>query len=187
MEDNKKPTLEDKEYDGIVEHDHPLPRWWVITFWLTIIFSVFYYGYYELMNGPTLDEELAQDLAAIEQLKEDAKAAAAPTGGLAEVSNPQFVENGKKIYMEKCFMCHGDKGQGLIGPNLTDNFWIHGKGDPESLLQVVKVGVPAKGMPGWEALLSEEEQVAAVAFLMSIKGQNIPGPKPAEGTEVTEQ
>lgn len=81
-------------------------------------------------------------------------------------------------------MCHGDKGQGLIGPNLTDNYWIHDKGTAADILTMVQKGVPVKGMPAWESVLSAQEQVATTAYILSLKGTNPSGAKAPEGTKI---
>lgn len=194
MTDNKDQQKKDakvldQHYDGIIEHDHPLPNWWVAIFIITIIFSVFYYGYYEMFGGPSTDQELSTKLAAIKELESQNSGGGAGGDVFANldelIKDSNNIEHGKKIYGEKCFMCHGDKGQGLIGPNMTDNFWIHG-GKPSDILHVIQKGVPEKGMVPWENVLSPEEQIAAVAFIKSLKGTNPPGAKASEGVEFKE-
>lgn len=181
-EENKKAKILTEHYDGIIEHDHPLPNWWISIFIITIIYSIFYYGYYELGSGPSTDQELSEELAEIKSIE----ASAGPDEALANldelIKDSRMVEMGKKIYAEKCFMCHGDKGQGIIGPNLTDNFWIHG-GKPSEIIHTIQKGVPEKGMVPWEAVLSSEEQAATVAFIKSISGTNPAGAKAPEGVE----
>jgi cytochrome c oxidase cbb3-type subunit 3 len=179
---DKDVKILDQHYDGIVEHDHPLPNWWVATFIITIIFSVFYYGYYEIFDGPSTDQELAKKLAVIREAGEQSGGGDAFTNIDELVKDDSIIPLGQKVFSEKCFMCHGDKGQGLIGPNLTDNFWIHGN-QPKDILHVIQKGVPEKGMVPWESVLSEEEQIATVAFIMSLKGTNPAGGKAAEGIE----
>jgi len=183
MTDEKKIKSLDKHYDGIEEHDHPLPNWWVMIFILSIIFSVLYYGYYEMAGGPSLDQELAQDMQEIQQQQ----ANNAPKPGeikselLAKIKDEAFLASGKKVFAEKCFMCHGDKGQGLVGPNLTDKYWLHGKGTLQDLVTVITAGVPDKGMPTWGPLLKEEEIVAVAAFISTLEGTNPPNPKAPQG------
>jgi cytochrome c oxidase cbb3-type subunit 3 len=90
------------------------------------------------------------------------------------------VEKGGTLYAERCAACHGDQGQGLIGPNLTDNYWLHG-GKPEQIMKVIQKGVLDKGMPPWEDSMSEEEVMQAVAFIASIHGTNPGGAKEPQG------
>jgi len=172
------------EYDGIIEHDHPLPRWWVFLFYATIVFGVGYYTYYEWLGGPTLDQELTQKLETIK----GSQAAESENSNIdlaARMNDQEFIKMGAKVFAEKCFMCHGDKGQGVIGPNLTDKFWIHG-GKPENVLAIVQKGVLDKGMPAWEAVLSTEEQAAVTVFIHSLKNTNPPNPKSPQGEEVAD-
>lgn len=181
-ESKKSAKILNEHYDGIIEHDHPLPNWWISIFVLTIIFSVFYYGYYEMLDGPSTDQELAEKLAVIKTLEGESGNANIIANIDELIKDSKSIEVGKKVFAEKCFMCHGDKGQGLIGPNMTDNFWIHGN-QPKDILHVIQKGVPEKGMVPWEAVLSPEEQVATVAFIISLKGTNPAGAKASEGTE----
>jgi len=167
------------DYDGIEEHDHPLPRWWVILFLATIIYSGLYILHYESKTGMNSDQELELGLSKLAELQKTDSTEAIDIS--SEVVKVEVIQLGVKLYAEKCFMCHGDKGQGLIGPNLTDSSWIYGKGTAEDILLVVQKGVPVKGMPAWESVLSAQEQVATVAYLLSIKGTNPSGAKAAEG------
>ncbi len=171
-----------KHYDGIIEHDHPLPRWWIAIFLGSIIYSMIYYLHYTSHSGPTTDEELAVGIAQLTEMRQSESSEAIDLA--SAVGNEEFIQVGSKIYFEKCYMCHGDKGQGLIGPNFTDNFWIHGTGKPEDVLHSVQKGVPEKGMPGWESILNPSEQASVVAFVLSLKGSTPAGAKGPEGVEV---
>lgn len=172
-----------EHYDGIIEHDHPLPNWWVAIFVITVIYSVFYYGYYEVFDGPSTDQELTDKMAVIQTMDSGDGSGEDIFANIDElIKDSKSIELGKKVFGEKCFMCHGDKGQGIIGPNMTDNFWIHGN-KPKDILHVIQKGVPEKGMVPWEAVLSPEEQIATVAYIKSLHGTNPPGAKASEGTE----
>lgn len=172
----------DHNYDGIQELDYPLPRWWVWLFYITIIWSVFYAGYYMVGPGPTLSQELDVALAEIESKK-------SPSSGAAEtdemfiawMKDESKVQNGQNIYVGKCAACHGDKGQGLVGPNLTDEHWIHGEGKLTEIARVIRDGIADKGMPPWNQLLTPEEVKNAVAYIIKIQGTNPPGAKAAQG------
>lgn len=171
------------DYDGIQELDNPLPMWWLWTFFGTIIFAFIYYIHYEFRAGPNLDEELAADMAAIEQVKTTA-AAEAPKADFATIlGDPNKIQAGAAVFTGKCASCHGDKGQGLVGPNLTDKSWIHGA-KPEEMLAVINKGVLDKGMPPWEGVLKADEIENVIAFIHSLKGTNPAGAKPPQGTEV---
>lgn len=179
---DEKALLLDHNYDGIQELDHPLPSWWLAILYITIVFSVVYMAYYMTGWGPTLTEEMNQQLAEIE-----AKKPAAPEGGmasdvlLAAIQDPSKIAAGKGVYDGKCAACHGDKGQGLIGPNLTDDHWIHGTGSPADVAKVISEGVPDKGMPPWGPVITPDELVEVTAFIRSIHGSNPPNPKEPQG------
>lgn len=177
--------LTNHEYDGIKEYDNPLPNWWLVTFFGTIIFAFIYWVHYEISGAPNLDQELATAMQKIESHQ-----AAAPK---AQISDAEFANLEKDTgrmqaahsnFVAKCAACHGQKLEGLIGPNLTDNFWINGSGSYKDLAKVIREGVPAKGMPPWEALLKESEVAELVAYIHAQKGSNPPNGKAPEGHEV---
>lgn len=176
------------ECDGIHELDNPLPNWWLMTFYITVAFSIFYFGFYTLGPGPSLTDELKKNLAQMEE-----KAPKKPTGSgmneaklLALSKDPQQVKNGEAIFQARCVSCHGNKGAGTIGPNLTDSFWIHGKGSLQDIAKVIQEGVSDKGMPSWGALLKEDELNAVTVYVKSLKGSNPPNAKAPQGEEVKE-
>lgn len=175
------------EYDGIIEHDNPLPTWWLWTFFLTIIFAFLYFLHYEIAGGPTLKDELKVSLGEIEKMK-GSSTAAAPVESedslAGEFKKPGFTETGASAYAAKCAACHGHEMQGLIGPNLVDKFWIHGKGTRLDIVKVIREGVADKGMPPWGPVLKKEELYSLAAYIISKKGSNPPGAKPAEGEPV---
>ncbi len=178
-------NLMDHEYDGIKEYDNPLPRWWVWIFWGSIVFAFGYFFHFQISHkGLSVLGEYQADEA-----EANAKAAAvamkSPTTEetLATVlADGAAVEEGKKIFTARCVPCHGDRGQGTIGPNLTDNRWIHGKGKLMDIYGVVSTGVAIKGMPDWSKQLSPTELKQVVAFVGSIRNTNLPGKAP-EGEE----
>jgi cytochrome c oxidase cbb3-type subunit 3 len=179
--------IEGHDYDGIQEYDNPLPRWWLLTFVGTVVFAICYYVYYQFMGGPTLMDELNVAMKEIEAVQQ----AQAPVNqGETEESLTQLmagagiVDAGKTAYEGKCAACHGQELQGIIGPNLTDNFWIHGKGSRIDIIQVVRTGVLDKGMPAWESQLKHEEMLGVVAYIISKKGSNPANAKPAQGNPV---
>ncbi len=164
------------EYDGILEADNELPRWWLITFYGTIVFSAVYWFYYEgfaIGRHPIV-------------LYADEMAARAAEGGevteemLTTIAgDPAMVAEGAHIFETNCVVCHGARGEGNIGPNLTDGAWIHG-GTPVEIHTTIANGVAARGMPAWSATLGRDSVLRAVAFVLSVRDTNIPG-RPPEG------
>jgi cytochrome c oxidase cbb3-type subunit 3 len=174
------------DYDGIQEYDNSLPGWWLLTFYATIIFAFIYYVHYEIAGGPTLRDELKVEMSLVQ-----GQQASAPQGvGETEeqlaalMSAPKVLENGKAVFVAKCVACHLAEGQGLVGPNLTDAYWIHGKGTRVDIINVVRKGVPEKGMLSWETLISKDEIISVVAYVYSLKGTNPPNPKAPQGVKV---
>lgn len=186
--DDEKALLLDHNYDGIHELNHPLPMWWVIIFVGTVVFSIPYYFYYTHGSGPSLDQELAADMKVINENK---AAYAAKQGGFNEeeynayiASDPAKVaQSGKKTYKRKCKACHGAQGEGGIGPNLTDMFWINGDGSTAAIYKVVDKGVVEKGMAAWGEVLGKEKLMAVVEYVKQFKGTNPPNAKAPQGTE----
>ena len=127
----EKDELLSHNYDGIQEYDNDLPRWWIALFWLTIGYGVFYAWY--LHMGPGLDqhETLAKEMQEIAEQRakvEQAQPKPADTGLhlAALLKDAAAIAKGKSVYDAKCMACHAAQGQGLVGPNLTDDYWIHG-------------------------------------------------------------
>lgn len=193
MSDNNiqdEKLIEGHAYDDIRELDNPLPNWWLFTFFATIIFSFMYYIHYQFGSGPDLDKELNDDMAAItaEQSKAPHKAPMASEQELqAMAQKPEVVAQGEAIYNARCVACHAAGGAGLVGPNLTDKYWIHGKGLMPDLVKVItEGGRPNKGMQAWSTMLKPEEIVAVASFVFSLRNTNIAGGKAPEG-EPTEE
>jgi len=188
MSENEKDQLiKGHDYDGIQELNNPLPGWWLMTFYITIVFAVVYYSYYTFFGGPTLDEELAQKMSVIQseqQMTEEEAPVKSNEDYVALLNNPEALEKGKTEYMLKCMACHGDKGQGLIGPNFTDEYWIHGNGTVAAILEVANNGVADKGMPPWKGVISEDTLEAVAVYIYSLYGTNPEGAKPPQGEKV---
>lgn len=169
-------------YDGIVEHDNPLPRWWLLTFYGAIAFAAFYWFHFEgFHSGKSPEEELAT--AAAEDAKKKAASGKALSGeALAALSKDAgVVADGAKTFTESCAVCHGTRGEGKIGPNLTDRAWLHGS-SPDKVFATIANGVPAKGMPAWEPQLGARKTQALTAFVLSVRNTDVPG-KAAQGVD----
>ena len=177
--------LLDHNYDGIQEYDNDLPTWWVALFWVTIIWSVIYIFYFHMQATP--QEQLAEEMKSIAALQGKtaaaANAAVTEESLLAMVNDPAIIKKGQEIFNGKCGVCHGPQGGGLIGPNLTDNAWIHG-GKMLEIRNTIMEGVPAKGMISWKTLMPADDVNAVVAFVRSLKGTTPPNPKAPEGIAV---
>lgn len=182
--DDEKSILLDHNYDGIHELDHPLPFWWIAIFVGSVIFSIPYYLYYTHLGGPSLDDELKESVARIEKAQSEYKAS---KGGFdvakfnAYVATKEAQKSGAKTYKRKCKACHGADGEGGIGPNLTDNYWLNGDGSVASVYSVVENGVVDKGMQAWGQTLGEEKMMAVVDYVMKLRGTKPANAKAPQG------
>ncbi len=185
---NEDREMQGHEYDGIKEFDNPLPNWWLVTFFGTIIFAFIYYIHYEVAGGPSLKQELNAAMKSFESQKSAVAASTKATApeiteqDLQKMSeDPKNLALGAQIYDGKCAMCHGPQLQGLVGPNLTDKHWKNGKGTRLDISHVVRNGVPDKGMAAWGLLLKDDEIYAVTNYIFSKKDSNPPNPKAPEG------
>ncbi len=115
--------------------------------------------------------------------------AAASTGGTAQakldlnfkqLTDAASLDVGKQLYVTNCASCHGPEGQGGIGPNMTDNYYIHG-GGINDMMSIIITGVPIKGMISWKGILTEQQMNQVASFMMSMRGTTPPNPKAAQG------
>jgi cytochrome c oxidase cbb3-type subunit 3 len=170
-------------YDGdLVEEDNRLPLWWLYTLYGAVAFAaVYWYGEQHVKAWPTQEAAYQEEMIAV-RLEEAKKSGGAlpPEALLAMSKTPATVDEGKQLFASTCAPCHRADGGGNIGPNLTDEFWIHG-GKPQNIWGCVHDGVPAKGMPTWGPQLGDGKVAAVVAYVLSIKGTNVANGKPPQG------
>lgn len=178
---DEKDQLTDHNYDGILEYDNPLPNWWLLTFMGTIIFAFLYWLHYEIAGGPTLSQQLEAAMHEIETIQAHAPRTKLSEQQLLEKIKGADLNGGAAIFQSRCQACHGDHLQGVIGPNLTDEFWIHGQGTAADIGSVIHQGVTEKGMPAWDGLLSEDEIINVTALILSKQNSHPPGAKPPQG------
>jgi cytochrome c oxidase cbb3-type subunit 3 len=185
--EEEETILLDHNYDGIRELDNHLPPWWKWLFYFTIVWGIVYLFVYHVFDAlPLMHEEY--DIV-MEDARIAREAFMASAGNNIDESNvefsdePQVLANGKAIYDRECVACHAPEGQGLIGPNFTDNYWIHG-GSINDVFTTVKYGVPQKGMISWQSKLSPSEMRDVSSYILTFVGttpKNPPPPKAPEG------
>lgn len=177
--------LLDHDYDGIKELDNKLPPWWLYMFYATVIFSVIYLWYYHIyQSGNTQEQEYAAEM--VEAEKQLALAAnKVNENNVSMLKDQARIAKGMEVYQKNCANCHGDKGQGDIGPNLTDDYWLHGA-DVKSIFKTIKYGVDGKGMKPWQAELSPAQIQETASYVKSLKGTNPPNGKEPQGVLVKE-
>jgi cytochrome c oxidase cbb3-type subunit 3 len=188
MNDAPDPLLLDHEADGIRELDNQLPRWWVWLFYLTIIFSAIYLCYYHVLRAGDLSQaEYSKEMAKGDLIKSNAMARFEVTmASLQPSKDEKLLATGKDLFMRMCAPCHRPDGGGLVGPNLTDDYWVHGPQYSDNL-KVIWNGVPEKGMVTWKGLLKPDEIHAVASFIHTLRGTKPPNPKPPENQAPAEQ
>lgn len=172
--------LLDHEYDGIREYDNPMPGWWKALFVISIVFAIGYaFWLHGGGGGKTVHQEFEEEVAAARELElKNAPPQLTEDELKAAIADPAVVDAGKVKFKEVCAVCHADNGEGKIGPNLTDKYWIHGKGAYTDIYQTIVKGVPEKGMPTWSKTLKAAELRALAAYVGSIRGTNVAGKEP---------
>jgi cytochrome c oxidase cbb3-type subunit 3 len=191
MNDETNPLLLDHEADGIRELDNKLPRWWVWLFFGTIIFAAVYLLYYQTNAFPLLTGGAIPrgDLMIAEYNKEMKAGAAIKAAAMTQFEasiptlqpskDPAVLAEGDKLFHTLCAPCHRADGGGLVGPNLTDNYWIHGSNFADNVTTIWN-GVPAKGMVTWKNSLRPDQIYAAASYIYTLRGTHPPNPKPPE-------
>ncbi len=188
---NLKPMKEEAnimlehDYDGIKELDNHLPPWWLGMFYGAIIFAVVYMFHYHVWGtGPLSGEEYEIAMNEAKTAKAEKSAAGGGTeldeNNVSQLSDAAALTLGKTIYEGNCAVCHGNAGEGGVGPNLTDEFWLHG-GSVGNVFSTIKYGVPEKGMIAWQATLKPVDIQSVSSYILSMQGSNPPNAKAAQG------
>lgn len=175
----------DHEYDGIKELDNPIPIWFNALFYSTVCFGVVYLLIYHVFGwGMSQDQEYNHEVAVAEKQKQEYLAQAANlVDESTVVVDPSQAPAGKSIFMANCAACHGNSGEGTIGPNLTDRSWLHG-GEIKDIFKTVKYGVPEKGMVPWEQTLTPGQIAEVSNYILTLRDTKPANPKAPEGVEV---
>ncbi len=174
----------DHNYDGIRELDNSLPPWWVAMFYISIFVGTAYFMYYHYYDmGQTTEEWYAEEMAYAEAQKArflEKQANSVNEGTVVALTDEQALANGAAIFKNNCAACHGQLGEGGIGPNMTDEYWVHG-GDIKSIFKTIKYGVPQKGMIAWKSQLRPSDIHQVASYIKTLVGTNPPNAKEPEG------
>lgn len=175
----KDTILEGHDADGILEFDNDMPMWWLVGFIITVVFSFGYLVQYHMSDGPSSAKEYEQEVAAFNKSQN-------PNAGQQEVvlnplTDTASLDAGRLIFegaTNTCYTCHRNDLGGIVGPNLTDEFWIHG-GDLRGIMKSIKTGYPDKGMQpyGTNARLSERQVLQLASYILSKQGSKPENPK----------
>lgn len=171
-------------YDGIIEQDNRLPRWWLATLYGAIAFAAGYWLFFhtyqraELPSAAYATRKAAELAVEAERIKSAGEVTAEMLATLQK--DPGTIAQGKEAYETSCTTCHDAGGRGKIGPNLTDGYWLHG-GDALSIHRTIRDGFLAKQMPAWGKTLGEAKVRAVTAYVMSLRNTDAPGGKAPQG------
>jgi cytochrome c oxidase cbb3-type subunit 3 len=176
------------EVDGIQEYDNKLPNWWLYTLYGTILFGCGYWFHYQTSGFgdlPRAEWQIDQDKAAAVQAARIKAAGVMTPEALISLSKDKgTLEQGKVVFTATCVACHRADGGGVVGPNLTDDFWLHGAA-PDKVYKTISTGVPDKGMPAWLPQLGPDRVQAVTAYVISLRGTNVPNGKAPQGDRDT--
>ncbi len=172
------------DYDGIRELDNSLPPWWLYGFYFTILFAGIYLWRYHVSHSAPLSGEEYQiavqnaEVQKVEYLKKAASNIDENTVKL--LTAPGDLAAGKAVFESTCFACHGKSGEGIVGPNLTDEYWLHG-GSIQDVFKSIKYGWPDKGMKSWKDDYSPSQLAQIASYVKSLGGTHPANPKPPQG------
>lgn len=194
----KRDEILDHEADGIREFDNDLPRWWLYGFYFTILFGAAYLVNYHVLSEPlvgpaSIQAEYEADVAAADAARPVATASAGTSGAAAGtavemvlLTDEEDLEEGEEIYnsaTHPCAACHKPDLGGLVGPNLTDDQWLHGCSIGE-VVAAVRTGFPLQGMLpyGGGPALTDQQVAQLASYVLSRRGSNPPGAKGPDPT-----
>ncbi|MCX6135411.1 MAG: c-type cytochrome [Ignavibacteriales bacterium] len=173
----------DESHDGITEMDNLIPPWFNYLFGGTIVFAVIYLlNYHIWQSSPLPLAEYAEEVAAAD-LSRRVRMASEGTineDALNPLADEASIKSGQDRFLRNCVTCHGTRAEGIVGPNLTDQYWIHG-GGIRDVYTTIKNGVPEKGMISWKLIFTPKEIQQIASYVLSLKDSNPPNAKKAEG------
>lgn len=182
--EEKEKLMDEHSYDGISELDNFMPPWLQWVFVSSIIFAVVYFVHFTVLgNGPTGVEEYEEELrveAVAADLRKANQAASIDENTVVFDESQAAIGAGKTLFETNCVACHAADGGGGVGPNLTDEYWLHG-GSIKDVFTVVKYGVIEKGMIPWQDQLSPEEIQQVASYILTLKGTSPANPKAPQG------
>ena len=175
--EKEKDILLDHDYDGIKELDNNLPPWWKYGFYLTILAAFIYMIHYH--GSKTGDLQIAEYDKSIEKAKAEVaeymkNAASNVDESTVKQLDGADLQTGKDLFIANCAACHGKEGEGTVGPNLTDKYWLH-SGSLADIFKSIKYGWVDKGMKSWKEDLSPMQIAQVSSYIKTL--QEIAPPK----------
>jgi len=177
------------DYDGIRELDNRLPPWWLYGFYACIVFAVIYlYRFHVSHAAPSSEEEYQ---LAVTQATADKEAYLAKAANLVDEktvvyqTSPDYLAGGQQLFSTACSPCHLADGGGSVGPNLTDDYWIHGN-TIQDIFKTIKYGYPEKGMKSWQEDYTPAQMAQMASYVKSLQGTHPAKPKEPQGILVVD-
>lgn len=171
----------DHSFDGITEFDNPLPGWWLWIFYITIAFAAVYLPYQHWPGSERGQEANWRADVAAALAKYGSRDARFSVEELEELYvSGDFEAPGKELFIKNCARCHNEDGSGNIGPNMTDEYYLHG-GALLDIASTITDGVPDKGMISWKNDLYPEQIKTLTCYIRSLRGNKVATPKPPQG------
>jgi cytochrome c oxidase cbb3-type subunit III len=171
-------------YDGILEIDNPIPGWFMTLFYGSIVVAVTYiFAYHVVGDGQIMTTEYKEQMAEGEAIKEAFMKKFANSineNNVVVLKEPKAIDEGKKLFTQNCVACHAADGGGGVGPNLTDEFWIHG-GNVKAIYHTISEGVAEKGMISWKKSLNPLQIQQLASYIFTLKGTKPAKPKEPQG------
>lgn len=190
LQDEQRILISGHDYDGIHELDNRMPPWLAFLFQGTIVFAVIYLIIYHLTGiGDLPMAELEKETQIVEAKKTaflEKAAAKINENSVTLLTDTKTLEEGKAIFTANCAACHAADGGGTVGPNLTDEYWLHG-GGIKNVFKTIKYGVPEKGMISWEKQLNPLKMQQVSSYIVSLKGTKPAAPKAPQGEVYKEE
>lgn len=187
--EKEKDIMMDHEYDGIHELDNVVPPWFNFLFYGSMIVGIIYFINFHVVNNTWSSKgEYDNEIQAARLHREILIKSGAFIDETTVIllADAGTIQSGKEIFTKNCVSCHGNQAGGLVGPNLTDDYWIHG-GGIKNVFTTIKNGVPSKGMISWQTQLTPKQMQEVASYILSLKGTKPANPKAPEGTLYKEQ
>lgn len=188
-----RPLAQEKElvmehaYDGIHELDNPTPPWFMGLFYGSIGFAVIYLLLFHVAGvGQSSLAEYTEEVQVAEVAREayiQKVAGSINENTVKLVGDAKSLDAGKVLFTQKCVACHGQQAQGGVGPNLTDEYWLHG-GSVKAVYHTINEGVPEKGMMSWKSQLNPLQVQQVASYILSLQGSKPVGAKEPQGEKM---
>jgi cytochrome c oxidase cbb3-type subunit 3 len=175
--------LLDHDYDGIRELDNALPPWWKYGFYITIVISFIYLLNFHVLGiglNPTQEYNAEMDKAKIEKEIYEANNKDKIDENNVPMADVDGIRAGQRLFEANCVACHLKDGGGNVGPNLTDDYWLH-KGSLNDIYHTIKNGYPDKGMQSWSSTFTPKEISFLASYVKSLAGTKPAAPKAQQG------